>query len=83
MNKYTKEVRNIITTGLPEGVIVDVVDYGAHLGLRIYRDNLNAFPDYKQQHIYQWLDTTLNLVNQKAPCILEVESTPPNLRGKK
>lgn len=80
---YTQQIRDLLNTGRPRGVIVDVIDYKQFLALRIYRDNINSFPDHKQQQVYAWLNTTLEYINTITPCRLEAEATPPDLKGTK
>lgn len=81
--RYTTKIRELLTTDRPRGIIIDVVEYPQFLALRVYRDNINSFPDHKQQEIYAWLNTTLVYINTITPCRLEAEGTPPDLKGKK
>ena len=83
MTDLLKTAMQLIRKGTPAGLIVDIVNYRTHLALRVYRDNINSFPDYKQQNIYTWLNNTLELINNVGvPCVLEAEATPPNLEAK-
>jgi len=54
-----------------ENFIVDILDRGTHLIMRIYADNWDTFNPAQQGIITQWLSETLGAINEIVPIVLE------------
>lgn len=55
------------------GLIIDIVNYRDHIGLRLYRDNFNEFPDSIQQDLVEWLEKTLKDLNFENKFVVTIE----------
>src|SRR5690242_21930997 len=57
MTKYTEEVEKIFKTIEPpyKTFIVDLIEYPGHLGLRVYRPNINKFNQAQKVQLATYL----------------------------
>ncbi len=63
MTLYTPEVRNFIRTrAWPKGLVMDVIEYDYHLGLRFYRDNFITFDGEEQRQIASMVKETMEKI---------------------
>lgn len=70
-------------SGVP-GLIVDLVEYEGegYIGLRIYREQFDAFSESNRQKIAEWLRVVIPTLNaNKIKCIIDVEAYVPNERS--
>lgn len=71
---YSTEVKQTLGRfEWPKGLIIDVVEYDNHLGLRLYRDNFETFDGVDKEFIAKQIGGAIAAVREKGcPLYLEV-----------
>lgn len=73
MKLYNKDIYDIVHRPMPHaGLIMDIVEYGDHLGLRFHADNLHGFSVGQQHDLVSWIKLTVDQISALGvPCIVE------------
>lgn len=78
---YTDEVKKTLSRFTwPKGLIIDVIEYEDHLGLRLYRDNFETFDGVDKEFIAKQVGGAITSVRQRG-CPLYMEVAAGNGRG--
>lgn len=75
MTLYSEEVQaRLHSYTWPRALIVDVVEYKDHLGLRLYRDNFETFDGVEKEFIAKQINGAITEIRKMGcPIYLEVE----------
>lgn len=80
MDKVTKvkSFLNRFSSGVP-GLLIDIVDYGDHIGLRLYRENFENFSESDRHKITEWIGIVIMSLGENGiPSVVEVSDYVPN-----
>jgi len=80
MSRYTPAVQRIFKNMKcpQQGFIVDLVEYGDYLALRVYRDNIESFSEMQKLSIAEYLYQLRDAIRSETSCHIEgVEDEPP------
>lgn len=69
-------------SGVP-GLLIDIVDYGDHVGLRLYRENFENFSESNRQKIVEYIGVVImSLGDNGILAVVEASDYVPNFGDK-